>query len=84
MFNAETFITGLLAGIMGVVISRLILIPGNYLIKVLTDNASIRAYLPLGAALILVALSVLLTILGGLIPSSKAAKSDPVTALRTE
>ena len=84
VFNAETFITGLLAGIMGVVISRLILIPGNYLIKVLTDNASIRAYLPLGAALILVALSVLLTILGGLIPSSKAAKSDPVTALRTE
>ena len=84
VFNAETFIIGLLAGLLGIGISRLILIPGNYLIKVLTDNVNIRAFLPWDAALILVTLSVLLTILGGLIPSKKAAKSDPVTALRTE
>jgi len=84
VFNAETFIIGLLAGLLGIGISRLILIPGNYLIKVLTDNVNIRAFLPWDAALILVTLSVVLTIIGGLIPSRKAAKSDPVTALRTE
>lgn len=84
VFNAETFIIGLLAGLLGIGISRLILIPGNYLIKVLTDNVNIRAFLPWDAALILVTLSVILTIIGGLIPSRKAAKSDPVTALRTE
>ncbi len=84
VFNAETFIIGILAGLMGVGISRLLLIPGNMLIHHLTGEATINASLPVPAAIVLVILSVILTLLGGLIPSGKAAKSDPVTALRTE
>ena len=56
----------------------------NALIHHLAGSQDINAYLPVGGAVILIALSVLLTLLGGLIPSRKAAKSDPVTALRTE
>ena len=84
VFNAETFIIGLLAGLIGVGISRLLLIPGNKLIHYLAENDSINAVLPWQAAVILVMLSVVLTLIGGIIPSRKAAKSDPVTALRTE
>lgn len=84
VFNAETFIIGLLAGLLGVGISSLLLIPGNQLIHHLAKSNSVNAVLPWKAAIILVALSILLTLLGGLIPSRKAAKSDPVTALRTE
>ena len=83
VFNAETFIIGLLAGIFGIVITELLLIPGNALIRHFTD-ANVVAQLPVNAAVILVLLSVVLTMIGGLIPSRKAAKSDPVTALRTE
>ena len=83
VFNAETFIIGLLAGLFGVGLSRLLLIPGNYLIRMLSD-ADVTAVLPLNAAVILVILSVILTLIGGIIPSRKAAKSDPVIALRTE
>ncbi|MDO4192507.1 MAG: ATP-binding cassette domain-containing protein [Erysipelotrichaceae bacterium] len=83
VFNAETFIIGLLAGIFGIVITELLLIPGNALIRHFTD-ANVVAQLPYNAAVILVILSVILTMIGGLIPSRKAAKSDPVTALRTE
>ena len=84
VFNAETFIIGLLAGLLGVGISRLLLIPGNYLIHTISDNYSVNAYLPIEAGVILITLSVVLTLIGGIIPSRKAAKSDPVTALRTE
>ena len=84
VFNAETFIIGLTAGLIGIGLTLLILIPGNALIHHLAGSQDINAYLPVGSAVILIALSVLLTLLGGLIPSRKAAKSDPVTALRTE
>ncbi|MCC8048665.1 MAG: ABC transporter ATP-binding protein/permease [Oscillospiraceae bacterium] len=84
VFNAETFIIGLCAGIMGIVISLLLLIPGNSIIHTLAGNTRVNAVLPAVPALLLIALSVLLTMLGGLIPSKAAAKSDPVTALRTE
>ena len=84
VFNAETFMIGALAGIMGVVISNILLIPGNMIIKAVTDGAKIRASIPIPAMIILILLSIVLTLIGGLIPSRKAAKSDPVTALRTE
>ena len=84
VFNAETFIIGLLAGFIGIGMTHLILIPGNMLIHHLTDNPDVSAFLPVRSALILITLSVFLTILGGLLPSRKAANSDPVAALRTE
>ena len=84
VFNAETFIIGLLAGLLGIGISLLILIPGNMLIHHVAGNTEVNAILPLVPALVLILLSVVLTLIGGLIPSRKAAKSDPVTALRTE
>lgn len=84
VFNAETFIIGLCAGAMGVGISCLLLIPGNMLIHSVAGTTEVNASLPAVSAAILVILSVLLTLIGGLIPSKKAAKKDPVTALRTE
>ena len=62
----------------------IILIPGNALIHHLANSNDVNAVLPVGGAVVLIALSVVLTLLGGLIPASKAAKSDPVAALRTE
>ena len=84
VFNAETFIIGLLAGLIGIGITRLLLIPGNYLIHTIAGNPSVNAYLPVQAGAVLIALSVVLTLIGGIIPSGKAARSDPVAALRTE
>ena len=84
VFNAETFIIGLCAGLIGIGLTLLLLIPGNALIHHLADTNEVSAVLPVVPALILIVLSVVLTLLGGLIPSRKAAKSDPVTALRTE
>ena len=84
VFNAETFIIGILAGLFGVGISAFLLIPGNQLIHSMTGQTDINAVLPVPAAVILVILSVVLTMIGGIIPSRKAAKSDPVTALRAE
>ena len=84
MFNAETFIIGLCAGLIGIGLTLLLLIPGNALIHSLAGTTDINASLPVVSAIILIALSVVLTLLGGLIPSRKAAKSDPVTALRAE
>ena len=84
VFNAETFIIGLCSGILGIGITLLILIPGNMVIHSLTNEANVSAALPLAGGVILVILSMLLTMIGGLIPSKKAANQDPVTALRTE
>ena len=84
VFNAETFIIGALAGLLGVGITYLLLIPANRLIASVAGEVQIRAYLPITAAAILVALSIGLILLGGLIPSRKAARQDPVTALRSE
>ncbi|MBR4163021.1 MAG: ABC transporter permease [Solobacterium sp.] len=84
VFNAETFIIGILAGLFGVIISLLLLIPGNQIIHSLTGHTDITAALPFAAGVALVTLSVILTLIGGIIPSRKAAKSDPVEALRTE
>ena len=68
----------------GIVVTLLLLIPANAIIHSLTDNTTINASLPIVSAVILVILSVILTLIGGIIPSRKAAKKDPVTALRTE
>ena len=84
VFNAETFIIGLCSGVIGVGITLLLLIPGNALIHKLTETTAVNASLPAGSAAILIALSVLLTLIGGLIPSKQAARKNPVTALRTE
>ena len=84
VFNAETFIIGLCAGLIGIGLSLLILIPGNMLIHFLAGTDDVSAVLPVVPAVILILLSVVLTLIGGIIPSRKAAKSDPVTALRTE
>ena len=84
VFNAETFIIGLCSGVIGVGLCLLLLIPGNMLIHSIADSASVTAALPLQAALVLIALATLLTILGGLIPAKSASKCDPVKALRSE
>ena len=83
VFNAETFIIGLLAGVIGIVITLILLVPGNAIIHNFTDQP-LNAALPVKGAIYLVLLSVVLTLIGGIIPSRKAAKSDPVAALRTE
>lgn len=84
VFNAETFIIGLCAGVIGIGLTLVLLIPGNALIHSITGSTDINAALPAIYGGVLIALSVLLTLTGGLIPSGKAAKSDPVTALRSE
>jgi len=84
IFNAETFIVGLCAGGIGIGISYLLLIPINHIIHTVTDNPDITAVIPTNAAIVLVILSVILTLIGGLIPSRQAAKKDPVLALRSE
>ena len=84
VFNAETFIIGLCSGLLGVGITALLLIPINSIIHSLAGITTINASLPIVAAGFLVLLSMLLTMIAGLLPSGKAAKKDPVTALRTE
>ncbi len=84
VFNAEAGIIGLFAGLLGVGASMLILIPANAIIHRLSGSESLTAVLPTGPAIALIILSIVLTLIGGLIPSRKAAHSDPVTALRTE
>lgn len=84
VFNAETFIIGLCSGVLGVGISLLLLIPINSIIHSLLGMDTVNASLPISSAIILIILSLILTIIGGFIPSKKAAKKDPVTALRTE
>lgn len=84
VFNAETFIVGLFAGLIGIGVTLLLLIPINSIIHTLADTTDISASLSVLSALILVGLSIILTLIAGLIPSRKAAKKDPVEALRTE
>ena len=84
VFNAETFIIGMCSGVIGVGLCLLLLVPGNMLIHSIAGTTSVTAVLPPKAALILIVLATLLTILGGLIPARSAAKCNPVTALRSE
>ena len=83
VFNAETFIVGLAAGLVGIGVTELLLIPTNFLINTLAELDA-KAVLDPVAAVILVAISVVLTLIAGLIPSRNAANKDPVVALRTE
>ncbi len=84
MFNAETMIIGFTSGLIGVIITYLLCIPINLILHKLTKINTLSAVLPLPVALILVAISTLLTLIAGIIPSRSAAKKDPVVALRTE
>ncbi len=84
MFNAETLIIGFTSGLLGVIVTVLLCIPINAIIQSLTGIAGLKAYLPAPVALILVSISMLLTLVAGIIPSRSAAKKDPVVALRTE
>ncbi len=84
VFNAETFIIGLCSGIIGIGLTLLMLIPGNAVIHQVAETDDINASLPVLSAFVLIALSIFLTLIGGFIPAKKAAKKDPVTALRTE
>ena len=83
VFNAETLIEGLTAGVMGIVVTLLLNIPINIIIKATTKIKHL-AVLPLDGAIILIIISVLLTIIAGFIPAKIASKKDPVEALRTE
>ena len=84
MFNAETIIIGFTSGALGVAVTWLLCIPINAIIQHLTGLPGLEAYLPWQVAVILVAISMLLTVFSGIIPSRSAAKKDPVVALRTE
>lgn len=84
MFNAETLIIGFASGLLGILVTYLLCIPINIILQTLTGITTLRAFLPVSAAIILVGISMLLTLISGLIPSRSAAKKDPVVALRTE
>ena len=84
MFNAETILIGFGAGVLGVIVTELLCIPINAILYALTDISNLKAVLPWQVAVILVIISVVLTMLSGLIPARSAAKKDPVVALRTE
>lgn len=84
VFNAETFIIGCCAGLLGIGVSLLALIPINSIIEKLSGLAELEAQLPITSSIVLIAISILITIIGGLLPAKKAAKKDPVIALRTE
>ncbi len=83
VFNAETFIEGLFAGVLGILVTILLNIPINSVIKSITGISSLSK-LPIVGAIILVVISVLLTLFAGLVPSNMASKKDPVISLRTE
>ena len=84
VFNAETFIIGLLAGTFGILSSLLLQIPINAIIRQVAERDDVKAFLPPGAGFKLILLCIFLTFLGGFIPSRQAARQDPVTALRSE
>ena len=84
VFNAETFIIGLFSGLLGIGITLILLIPINHVVHSISNSNQINATLPIVAGIVLIALSTILTLIGGIIPSKKAAKEDPVSALRSE
>ena len=84
MFNAETVIIGFASGLLGVIVTVLLCIPINKVIQHLTGIAGLKAYLPVSVAGVLVCISIILTLIAGIIPSRSAAKKDPVVALRSE
>ena len=84
VFNAETIIIGLFSGGIGIGIGYLLDIPATAIIQKLVDDTTVSAILNPVHALILVGISVLVTFIGGLLPAGKAAKKDPVLALRSE
>ena len=84
VFNAETFIIGFFAGLLGIGISALLTIPINSILQNLIQSKGLTIAIPAMSAIFLVVLSMAITLLGGLLPAKKAAKKDPVIALRTE
>lgn len=83
VFNAETLIEGLAAGVLGIIVTLLLNIPINIIVKKITDISNLSK-LPVDGAIILIIISVLLTVLAGFVPAKMASKKDPVEALRTE
>lgn len=83
VFNAETVIIGCLSGLLGIGVSYLSMIPINAVIAALSGITGLKAVLPFTSSLILILISIGITVLGGLLPATKAAKKDPVVALRT-
>lgn len=84
VFNAETFIIGCCAGLLGTGVSLLLLVPINSIIERVSGISGITAQLPMASAALLIAISIIITLIGGLLPARKAAKKEPVIALRTE
>ena len=84
MFNAETLIIGFTSGVLGILITYLLCIPINMILHHFTGISTLNAYLPPWVAVILIVISMALTLFSGIIPSSSAAKKDPVVALRAE
>ncbi len=80
----KTIIIGFTSGLLGVLVTYLLCIPINLLVHHLTNINNLRAILPIPAAIILIAISVLLTLIAGFIPSKSVAKKDPVVALRSK
>lgn len=84
VFNAETFIIGCCAGLLGIGVSLIAILPINQVIQDLSGIAELHAQLPLDHSALLILLSIFITMIGGLLPAKNAAKKDPVVALRTE
>lgn len=84
VFNAETFIIGCCSGLLGIGVSLLTLIPINAIIQALTGITDLSAKLPINASFVLIIISIIITVIGGFLPAKKAARKDPVIALRTE
>ena len=84
MFTAETVIIGFTSGLLGVGVTYLLCIPIDAIVQYLTGIPNLRTILPIPVALVLIGISMLLTLISGMIPAKSAAKKDPVVALRTE